>query len=157
MTTSNKCLAIAMTALVLGGCSSAASLLNGRGLGKNAPDENQVSVNQSLAMPPDLNLPAPAQSESNDTAPPPVSAGTADIADVGADPAIDGKAAAAPAPLAQEDLYGKYGISRVKADGTAKSQEELFAELRAAQLAEKRRKNPNYGTIRNLGNIFKDG
>jgi hypothetical protein len=66
----------------------------------------------------------------------------------------------APAPVARapaQDIYAKYGISKVKPDGTAKTSEELKAELKLAVLEEKRRKQPGYGTISNIGNIFSDG
>ena len=154
MTTGMKSATSLALAVLLGACSSAAGLL-----GKSAPDERQVTTNQSLAMPPDLNLPAPAQSDTNYAAPRVASTDPADdLGDVGADPVIDGKpVVAAPAPSGEQDIYSRYGISRVKTDGTKKNQDELIAELRAAQLAEKRRKNPNYGTIKNIGNIFKDG
>ena len=148
----------AAAALAVAGCSSASSLLNGNGFKNDAPDERQVSVGQSLAMPPDLNLPAPANSGEADNDPPQSRAAVSPepgIEDVGVDPDVAG-APLATAP-AQDDIYSRYGIATVKADGTAKSQDELLAELRAAQLAEKKRKNPNYGTIRNIGNIFKDG
>lgn len=151
----------AAAAIMVAGCSSASSLLNGNGFKNDAPDERQVSVNQSLAMPPDLNLPAPANSGESASEPPQSQAAVSsepDIEDVGADPDVAGApAATAPARPAQDDIYARYGISTVKPDGTPKTQDVLIAELRAAQLAEKKRKNPNYGTIRNIGNIFKDG
>lgn len=72
------------------------------------------------------------------------------------------KTASANPPPAQgaepskEDAYAKYGISKVGPDGKPKSENELYKELHAAQLAEKRKANPNYGTIWNMGNVFKD-
>jgi hypothetical protein len=71
-------------------------------------------------------------------------------------------ASANPPPAAQgqqppqQDIYEKYGISKVGPDGKPKSENQLYKELHAAQLAEKRKANPNYGTIWNMGNVFKD-
>ena len=55
-----------------------------------------------------------------------------------------------------KDAYERYGISKIGPDGKPKSDTQLYKELHDAQLAEKRRANPNYGTIWNMGNIFKD-
>ena len=44
-----------------------------------------------------------------------------------------------------------------KPDGTAKTKEELQAELKVAILKRKQQQQPGYGTVRNIGNIFKDG
>lgn len=54
----------------------------------------------------------------------------------------------------KEDAYAKYGISKVGPDGKPKTQVELDKELLAAIKVEKRQKNPNYGTVFNIGNIF---
>jgi len=56
----------------------------------------------------------------------------------------------------QEDAYLKFGISKTKPDGTPKTQAELERELLEAVRAEKRKQNPNYGTVFNMGRIFKD-
>jgi Protein of unknown function (DUF3035) len=56
----------------------------------------------------------------------------------------------------QEDAYRKFGISKTKPDGTPKTQAELERELLEAVRAEKRKQNPNYGTVFNMGRIFKD-
>jgi hypothetical protein len=152
---------IFLTGLMLAGCSSGSNLLNGIGLGKDAPDERQVSTGQNLSMPPDLNLPAPANADSS-YAPPASEPRTAALASPGAaddsiDDTGDDPVTAAPAPAAPQDVFAQYGISRVKPDGTKKTDDELRIELREAKLAEKRRKNPNYGTFKNLGDLFKDG
>jgi hypothetical protein len=55
----------------------------------------------------------------------------------------------------QDQLYAKYGINKLKADGTAKTFDELQDELAAAVIAEKKAANPNYGTIWNIGELFK--
>jgi hypothetical protein len=56
----------------------------------------------------------------------------------------------------QEDAYRKFGISKTKPDGTPKTQAELDRELLEAVRAEKRKQNPNYGTVFNMGRLFKD-
>jgi len=56
----------------------------------------------------------------------------------------------------QENAYQKFGISKTKPDGTPKTQAELDRELLEAVRAEKRKQNPNYGTVFNMGRIFKD-
>ena len=74
-----------------------------------------------------------------------------------------GQVAAAPATpygssasVPEGDVYERYGISKFHPDGTPKTQTELQAELKKAYLAKKQQKNPNYGTVFNIGNIFKD-
>ncbi len=149
-----------LAGLVLAGCGETRvqELL---GNGKDAaPDESQVRVNQALSMPPDLQLRAPSGQVTED--------GQVNNKVVAAPPPQpDEQASAAPEPLEQtetaaaqpppkQDIYERYGISKVKSDGTPKSERELVRELREAQIAEKRKKNPNYGTVWNMGNIFKD-
>lgn len=53
-----------------------------------------------------------------------------------------------------DETLAYYNISRTKPDGTAKTAAEINNELRLAIKAEKRRANPNYGTVFNIGNIF---
>ena len=84
------------------------------------------------------------------TAPPPAAARTASAA-----PAAPA-APSAPARRLPTDIYAKAGISLYKPDGTKKTDTELRAELQAYYLAQKKAKNPNYGTVFNIGNIFKD-
>ncbi|HTN95878.1 MAG TPA: hypothetical protein VL101_02785 [Nordella sp.] len=159
-------LALSLTAaLAVAGCSET-KMQDLLGSGKSAtPDEMQVRTNRNLAMPPDLNLRPPTGEVAEDgqlntvASAPPV------------EPAMDQaqpepapkpvKTASANPPPAQgaeptQDVYEKYGISKVGADGKPKSENELLKELHAAQLAEKRKANPNYGTIWNMGNVFKD-
>lgn len=59
-------------------------------------------------------------------------------------------------PVTKDEALAKFGISKTKPDGTPKTANELDNELKAAVLAEKRKTNPNYGTIWNIGNIFND-
>jgi hypothetical protein len=58
---------------------------------------------------------------------------------------------------AEGDVYERNGISKVRADGTPKSDTELKAELKKVYLTKKQQTQPHYGTIFNMGNIFKDG
>jgi Protein of unknown function (DUF3035) len=55
----------------------------------------------------------------------------------------------------KEDAYQRFGISKTRPDGTPKTQTELDRELLEAVRAEKRRQNPNYGTVFNMGELFK--
>lgn len=149
-----------LAALALAGCSETKvqSLLGG---GKESiPDEREVRVNQTLSMPPDLQLRAPSGQVTEDgqlnkvpSAPPP--AQPYEQASAAPEP-MEQQAAGAPdaKPAQKQDVYDHYGISKVKADGTPKSERELARELREAQIAAKKKKNPNYGTVWNIGNIF---
>jgi hypothetical protein len=159
---------MACLAALIQGCSlnSANNLFNS----KTVPDESQIRTTQSLSMPPDLQLPPPSAtvteedgqlanvSDANGTTVPPADATVAASPSDNAVtpqpvPKVAGAAPASPA----DDIYARYGISKVKPDGTPKTQADLNTELRAAQLAEKRKTDPNYGTIFNIGDLFKDG
>jgi hypothetical protein len=150
-------------ALAVAGCSET-KMQDLLGSGKSAtPDEAQVRVNRNLSMPPDLNLRPPSGEAAEDgqpntvaTAPPPAEP-AADQAQAAPQP-VRTAAATPPAQVEapKQDVYEKYGISKVGADGKPKTESELYKELHAAQLAEKRKANPNYGTIWNMGNVFKD-
>ena len=138
---------LGLVALQLAGCGNAM-----RGyLERDTPTET-AAVRQDLTMPPDLRLappgsapaapePAPASSYDNSLAAPAPAAPVSPVTQGGATP---------------QDKYAKAGISTTKPDGTKKTEAELDAELRQAYLAKKRAKNPNYGTVMNIGNIFKD-
>jgi hypothetical protein len=168
------------------------------GLGKSVPDETQVTTNNTLALPPDLQLrqPAPGQTDERQVARPAVAAVPATPPDAyaAASPAQPTQVAsaeqsgydsgeqqltttpgaaptAAPTPLgpavqttqktsltgnSREDAFVKFGISKTRPDGTPKTRAELDRELLEAVRAEKRRRNPNYGTMFNMGNIFKN-
>jgi hypothetical protein len=163
MRVSAKFLAIVALPLVLSACTET-KFLDTIGAGKTSPDERVVQPNQQLSMPPDLNLPAPADADMNIAAPEP-------MAPVATDPAVPPPATAAVAgsednsPIVpgtnmtfaqqQDQLYTRYGINTLKADGTPKTFDELQAELAAAVKAEKKAANPNYGTIWNIGEWFK--
>jgi hypothetical protein len=142
---------LVLAALSLGGC-SVGNLLGG---GDAAPaTQVRVPVGNELALPPDLALRAPTQTTDAYEPNGPV-AGANDVALAPARPAVQRSVYGNAAPPA--DVYAKYGISKTKADGTPKTAQQLQKELRAAYLAEKRRTNPNYGTILNIGEIFSDG
>lgn len=161
-------LALSLTAaLAVAGCSET-KMQDLLGSGKSAtPDETQVRTNRNLAMPPDLNLRPPTGEVAEDgqlntmaSAPPPAEPAM-DQAQPAPEPQPVKTASANPPPAQgaeapEQDVYEKYGISKVGPDGKPKTENQLFKELREAQLAEKRKANPNYGTIWNMGNVFKD-
>ena len=57
-------------------------------------------------------------------------------------------------PITQA-TYAEYGILPTKPDGTPKTQAEMNAELAEAMKARKVQQNPHYGTIFNVGSIFR--
>ena len=138
---------IAALALSLAGCSS--GLLGGGG--SSAPTaQPQIQVNNQLAMPPDLSLATPGTA-----AVPAPTYKSASLKAPSTDDIYDEPAPAAPRAPAV-DVYEKYGINKFNPDGTKKNDNLLREELRQAVIAEKRKKNPNYGTIRNIGELFND-
>lgn len=64
--------------------------------------------------------------------------------------------AAQGAAASTQDVYQQYGISRTNPDGTLKSEAQLASELKQKRLERERAKNPNYGSIWNIGNIFSE-
>lgn len=121
------------------------------------PVEQQAAVRQDLTMPPDLSLAPPSTAPQDTTAganQPLYDSSTAAPAPAPA-PAAP-VAPAAPRPSAADSMYEKAGISLTKPDGTRKTQGELQAEYKAWYVAQKRQQNPNYGTVFNMGNVFKD-
>lgn len=153
-------LCLVAASLALAGCSSASLLGGSRG-----PDAAAVPTGRNLAMPPDLQLPAPGSGTASayqEPAPAPGTYSTA-AASPPADDGVYGGAPATPRRIGGKqcnngtqaaDIYGCYNISKLKPDGTKKTQAELSAELRVAMLEEKRRANPNYGTFKNFGGLF---
>jgi hypothetical protein len=140
------CAVVGVAAILLAGCSSVSGLLD-----DDAPVGQQASVPQDLTMPPDLQLAPPG------TAPASVAPAEPSAPDGG----VEAMAPAAPVtpaarPSAVDDVYAKAGISLYGPDGTRKSDADLREELRQYYIAQKRQKNPNYGTVFNMGNIFKD-
>jgi len=184
--------------LTLMACSET-TVMNKMGLGKAPPDETQVVANNTLSMPPDLQLPPPSSSAVSEsqapaagsvaavsatppdafTAPAAETAATTQVASTETSPYDTGEqqletygtsptAAAQPSPSVQanqksdlsatnprEDAYRKLGISKTRPDGTPKSQAELDRELLEAVRREKRKQNPKYGTVFNMGELFK--
>lgn len=150
--------AILALPMALAACTET-QFLDTLGAGKVTPDETTVKPNPQLTMPPDLSLRAPAAGDAQTPVAAPAAPAQAPVQQAAATPADP----AAPSPTnpvvpgtnltAQQQLdalYVKYGISKTKPDGTAKTFEELQEELRQAVLAEKKKQNPNYGTIWNL-------
>lgn len=144
---------LSLSATALTGCAN--SMRNY--LEKDTPDQT-TAVRSDLTMPPDLRLPQPGTT----AAAPDPGAASNEVALTAPPPAATRTASAAPAaPLspgttAADSIYTQAGISLYKPDGTKKSDSELRAELQAYYLAQKKTKNPNYGTVFNIGNIFKD-
>jgi hypothetical protein len=145
---------LAVSATALTGCGS--SMRNY--LEKDTPAQT-TSTRTDLTMPPDLRLPQPGttapapdpgavESEVALTAPPPPAA----TRTASAAPA----APLSPATTAADSIYTQAGISLYKPDGTKKSESELRLELQDYYIAQKKAKNPKYGTVLNIGNIFKD-
>jgi hypothetical protein len=145
------------------------------GAGKDAPDESQVRTNQALTLPPDLSLKAPGTGTPPPPPPQPVRVASSAVHGTttasltpaapatAAAPAAPGAAAPATAatppgaaPAADQDIYARYGISRNRPDGTPKKPAELREELRQKYVEMQRAKNPNYGTVLNMGNIWSD-
>jgi hypothetical protein len=149
-------------AALLAGC-SAGSLLDPK---VGATRAAAVPVGNDLALPPDLALRAPGATTDEYVPNGPVSSADSQVAGLdNPDAGIETpaptrtKTRAAPAAPGQQpvDNFTKYGISKTNPDGTPKNPQQLHKELKAAMLLEKRRANPGYGTIRNIGSIFTDG
>ncbi|MFL5260252.1 MAG: hypothetical protein ACJ8AS_10890 [Hyphomicrobiales bacterium] len=148
-----------LLALTASACSETAVqdlLGNGKA---NRPDASQITVSQNLSMPPDLQLRAPPEGPSSDNQAMAVQQPVEPIAAATEPPSQPKplpptKTASLEAP--KQDAYERYGIPKTYPDGKPKPEKVLIEELRQAQLAEKRKSNPNYGTIWNIGNVFKD-
>lgn len=127
-------------------------------LEKETPNQS-AAMRSDLTMPPDLRLPQPGT-----TAPAPDPGAVSTTAALTAPPPDIESAPAATKPVtatkaktnAADDIYTQAGISIYNADGTKKTDAQLRQELQAYYTAQKRAKNPNYGTVMNIGNIFKD-
>lgn len=155
--------------LSLAGCSNSM-----RGyLEKDTPSET-LNTRQDLTMPPDLRLPPPgttaaapdpgaprapvANQTASLTAPPSTAPEPAPApvytAPKAAAPAVNTAAVTTGDP--KDAIYTNVGISVYNPDGTRKTDLQLREELQAYYIAQKKAKNPNYGTFMNIGNIFKD-
>ena len=147
--------------LALGGCAET-TFQDMLGVGKEAPNENLVRTNPPLSVPPDMNLRPPSGTTGDvraDAAP--VAAARPLPAPGAGGPAAGGavKTAArgtgnASVP-AFYDIYTKHGINIRKPDGSLRPVAELNKELARKQREMKRRENPNYGTIFNIGSLWK--
>jgi soluble lytic murein transglycosylase-like protein len=141
---------------VLGGCSSS-KLLNSMGLGNSAaPQTPVVQTGNNLALPPDLQLRPPGTVTENYQPNQAPASPAAPVETASLDAGLSSSAPVAASPV-KRDIYAEYGVSKVKPDGTAKTDQELKADLKLAILKRKQQQNPGYGTIRNIGNIFSDG
>jgi hypothetical protein len=140
---------------VLAGC-GASRLLGGMGLGSSspAPQAPVVRTGNNLALPPDLQLRPPGTVTENYQTNPapaaPIQSASLEEDMYSTTPPV------APAPV-KRDVYAEYGVSKVKPDGTPKTDQELKADLKLAILKRKQQQNPGYGTVRNIGGIFSDG
>jgi hypothetical protein len=143
------------------------------GAGKYTPDETQVTVNQPLSAPPDLQLRPPSNEQPQSVASVPQAGQPATDTlqqpqDVALSPSTEPAAPQAPTQLQPEaqqqadadqpqDIYARHGVSRHHPDGREKTQIELNEEMRQKRDEAMRQKDPNYGTIWNLGSIWSDG
>ena len=162
-------LAIGCGAAMLSACGGIPDVEDVMGVTKRAPDEREVPVHQMLAMPPDYQLRPPADGSNVETPTNPYalpalkSGGTPTLAQpaqpgqpaqvASADPNAPGPQTIAPA---QTDPQTVNGVSKVNADGTPKTKRQITDELQQKQRETKRKKNPNYGTIWNIGSLFSD-
>jgi len=159
-------LAIGCGAAMLGACGGIPDIEDVVGTGSRAPDERQVPVHQLLAMPPDYQLRPPADGSNVDAPtnpyalPPLTTGGTAAASPpaqpgqvAAADPNATGPQTLAPA---QNDPNTINGVSKVNPDGTPKTKRQIRDELKKKRLEAERKKNPNYGTIWNIGSVFSD-
>ncbi len=158
---------LGLTAALLTGCGEA-SFLETMGMGKSSPDERLVSTNPPLSVPPDMMLRPPSDA-GKPSAPPggdapgslaaPRDGLSAPVRTAAATPppAAAGNVDANGRPVSSIDkVYIKHGINVYKPDGTHKTTVELNRELAEKIKEEKRRKNPRYGTIFNIGSLFRD-
>lgn len=173
-------MAIAVVPL-LAACSET-SVMDAFDAGKSAPNENMVSTNAPLSMPPDMALrqpgaasaPAPGNGLSVQQgqrgaptyqAPPPPQpsyqppAAQQQPAWQNAQPAPP-QQVQQPAPQQQanvspgDKIYYDHGINPYNSNGSRKSQSVLNEEMRKKRNEMKRAQNPNYGTIFNMGEIW---
>lgn len=156
-------LSTVLGAVVLAGCSET-SFKDAFDMGKLAPDETQVQQNRTLTMPPDLQLRAPnggAQQPPVANNVPPVTTQPPQYGNApqyGNQPNQQAYIPPATQPtVPAQDIYTRNGISRLRPDGTKKTNAELIAELRAIKKKRQQAANPNYGTVFNLPKVWSDG
>jgi hypothetical protein len=151
-----------VAALALGACSAGAGLLDPK---SSVPQASGVPVGNALALPPDLQLAAPTATsdayQANGAVAPatPVAAKSLKQTAAASAPAkgdLYGNVAATAPAASKGDIFAQYGISKIGPDGKPKPPHVLADELNAAIIKKRREKNPNYGTIANIGAIFQD-
>jgi hypothetical protein len=141
-----------LLSLALAGCSS--NLLGGGASSSGPVAEQSIPVGNQLALPPDLSLRAPGATTPAYRSNAALGEGATGVYSDDVNPPLNRQAALPKGTTG--DVYEKYGISRLNPDGSKKDEGALRAELRQAVLAEKRKTNPNYGTVRNIGDLFRD-
>ena len=155
--------------LCLAGFSLAGCANSMRGyLEKETPNQ-ALNTRQDLAMPPDLRLPPPgttAAAPDTGAVSTPAATQAAALTTPPTTPVYTAPKAAAPAvktaatttePASGPDaIYTNVGISVYNPDGTRKTDQQLREELQEYYIAQKKAKNPKYGSVLNIGNIFKD-
>ncbi|MDP9138076.1 MAG: hypothetical protein M3N38_07850 [Pseudomonadota bacterium] len=112
------------------------------------------SLPQPLAAPPAGEVTGSLDSTADDltvAAEPPAAAAAA-VPDTVAPAPPPVKPAVAGTP--RDNAFIKYGISKNRPDGKPKTEQELNKELLAAIKEEKRRQDPKYGTVFNMGGLF---
>ncbi len=135
---------LALMVTALAGCSMGSSMLNNKA---GTPSASNIQVGNNLAMPPDLQLPPPEKTV--DAYQPNVGTGEGAAHDLAVQSGTE-------LPATAPSTYADYNIALEDAKGRPKSPGQLSADLKAAKLVRKKQINPNYGTIRNIGNIFSD-
>jgi hypothetical protein len=119
-------------------------------LGNDGAVNAQVPADGAVA-PTDPNAAAPAQVAAAD----PNAAAPSQVA--AADPNAPGpQTLSTGAQTASPPATTVGGVNPLNPDGTKKSSNEINEELRQRRLEEERRRNPNYGTIFNIGSLFED-
>jgi hypothetical protein len=123
------------------------------------PPPQPVQTSAATIQPPNYGAPAPGTTTASLAPAAPATAAAPAPGAAPAAPPAPGAAPAAPGAAqaaANQDVYARYGISRTKPDGTPKKPAELREELRQKYIEMQRAKNPNYGTILNMGSIWSD-
>jgi hypothetical protein len=148
MNKTQNAVGLALIAITLAGCSMgnvAKTVFNFKT--DPLPPPVPLGVGNNLSMPQDLQLPAPGPTvDAYQT-----NVGTGE----GAAHDLAEQVAKEPPPTAPA-VFAEFNIALSDANGKPKSPDQLAKELKAARLARKREANPNYGTIRNFRNVFKD-
>ncbi len=125
----------------------------------NAPaSETQTTSTTVSSLPQPLSAPAgdvtgsldATVGEPNAQAQPPVNPAAVPDVVAATPPAVKPAVAGNP----RDNAFLKYGISKTHPDGKPKTEQQLNKELLAAIKEEKRRQDPSYGTIFNVGDLF---